>query len=202
MFDDIGCLLDAVRRERPGGDAHYWFHDADDGGWIDGAEAVFCRVAGDSDADGRRLVAYRDPSAAERAAGRRQAASSDRSAALLRRRGDRDDAHARFAGHAALAAAALIACGSHAAALDDDDGGAAVSGKGLQLYAYGTGMTGDVPELNILNHYIGMPPIEAPALETALFPLASRCWWCCACSPAAPAGFAARGDRGGGRRRS
>ena len=43
--------------------------------------------------------------------------------------------------------------------------------KGLRLVAYGTGMTGDVRELSILNHYIGMPPIEAPALETALFPI-------------------------------
>ena len=43
--------------------------------------------------------------------------------------------------------------------------------KGLHLHAYGTGMTGDVRELNILNHYIGMPPIEAPALETAMFPI-------------------------------
>lgn len=43
--------------------------------------------------------------------------------------------------------------------------------KGLHLYAYGTGMSGDLRELNILNHYIGMPEIEAPALETALFPI-------------------------------
>ena len=42
---------------------------------------------------------------------------------------------------------------------------------GLHLSAYGTRMTGDVAELNILNHYIGMPPIQAPALETALFPI-------------------------------
>ena len=42
--------------------------------------------------------------------------------------------------------------------------------KGLFLYVYGTGMTGDIPELNILNHYIGMPPIEAPRLETSMFP--------------------------------
>ena len=41
---------------------------------------------------------------------------------------------------------------------------------GLFLNAYGTGMTGDIPELNILNHYIGMEPIEAPQLETSLFP--------------------------------
>jgi nitrous oxidase accessory protein len=43
--------------------------------------------------------------------------------------------------------------------------------KGLRLTAYGTGMAGDLRELNILNHYIGMPPIEAPQLETALFPI-------------------------------
>jgi nitrous oxidase accessory protein len=42
--------------------------------------------------------------------------------------------------------------------------------RGLRLYAYGTGLSGDVHEINILNHYIGMPPIEAPAMETALFP--------------------------------
>ena len=41
--------------------------------------------------------------------------------------------------------------------------------KGLHLYAYGTKLAGDVPEINILNHYIGMPPIEAPAFETAMF---------------------------------
>src|SRR5689334_17717168 len=43
--------------------------------------------------------------------------------------------------------------------------------KGLRLYAYGTGMSGDLRELNILNHYIGMPPIAAPAAETAMFPI-------------------------------
>ena len=44
--------------------------------------------------------------------------------------------------------------------------------RGLHLYAYGSALSGDVHEINILNHYIGMPPIEAPALETALFPFA------------------------------
>ena len=42
--------------------------------------------------------------------------------------------------------------------------------KGLTLNAYGTAMVGDIRELNILNHYIGMPPLEMPALESALFP--------------------------------
>lgn len=43
--------------------------------------------------------------------------------------------------------------------------------KGLHLYAYGTHMAGDLDELTILNHYIGMPPVTAPALETGLFPI-------------------------------
>ena len=44
--------------------------------------------------------------------------------------------------------------------------------KGLRIEAYGSGMTGDLKELNILNHYIGMPPLDpAPPLETKLFPI-------------------------------
>jgi nitrous oxidase accessory protein len=43
--------------------------------------------------------------------------------------------------------------------------------KGLRLEAYGTTMVGDLRELNILNHYIGMQPIAMPPLETALFPI-------------------------------
>lgn len=43
--------------------------------------------------------------------------------------------------------------------------------KGLRLEAYGTRMVGDLRELNILNHYIGMPPVEMPALEASMFPI-------------------------------
>ena len=43
--------------------------------------------------------------------------------------------------------------------------------KGLRLHAFGRGMEGDLRELNILNHYIGMPAITAPPLETAIFPI-------------------------------
>jgi nitrous oxidase accessory protein len=44
--------------------------------------------------------------------------------------------------------------------------------KGLRIEAYGTGMAGDLKELNILNHYIGMKPLDpAPPLETKLFPI-------------------------------
>ncbi len=45
--------------------------------------------------------------------------------------------------------------------------------KGLRLEAYGTGVTGDLKELNILNHYIGMTPLDPkPDLETKVFPIA------------------------------
>jgi nitrous oxidase accessory protein len=43
---------------------------------------------------------------------------------------------------------------------------------GLHLKAYGTGMQGDLRELNIINHYIGMATIDPrPALEVTLFPI-------------------------------
>jgi nitrous oxidase accessory protein len=71
---------------------------------------------------------------------------------------------------AAATAAALVALGS-TLPLWNMTMRAPQYPKGLRLTAYGTGMVGDVRELNILNHYIGMPPIEAPALETAMFPI-------------------------------
>lgn len=43
--------------------------------------------------------------------------------------------------------------------------------KGLRLEAYGDRMSGDLRELNILNHYIGMPPVEMPSLEASMFPI-------------------------------
>ena len=43
---------------------------------------------------------------------------------------------------------------------------------GLHLKEYGSGMQGDLRELNIINHYIGMATIDPrPALEVALFPI-------------------------------
>ena len=45
--------------------------------------------------------------------------------------------------------------------------------KGLRVEAFGSGMVGDIRELNILNHYIGALPLDPqPALETALYPWA------------------------------
>jgi nitrous oxidase accessory protein len=70
---------------------------------------------------------------------------------------------------AALIAAALVA-GSYVLPLWRMEMEAPQYPKGLRLYAYGTALAGDVHEINILNHYIGMPPVEAPALEAAMFP--------------------------------
>ena len=43
---------------------------------------------------------------------------------------------------------------------------------GLHLTAYGSGMRGDLREINIINHYIGMATIDPrPALEVAMFPI-------------------------------
>ena len=70
VFDDIGCLRDAARTER--GPLTYWFHDADDGAWIDGPQASFVSSLDIRTPMGGGLIAYRDPSAAERSAARRR----------------------------------------------------------------------------------------------------------------------------------
>jgi hypothetical protein len=45
--------------------------------------------------------------------------------------------------------------------------------KGLRVDAFGSGMVGDLRELNILNHYIGAMPLDPrPAFETAMYPWA------------------------------
>jgi nitrous oxidase accessory protein len=70
----------------------------------------------------------------------------------------------------AAAVAAVLVAGSAALPLWTMRMDAPQYPTGLTLSVYGTRMAGDIPELNILNHYIGMPPIQAPALETAMFP--------------------------------
>ena len=66
VFDDIGCLRAAARAEAPG--LRFWFHDADDRRWIEGAGAVFVASSEIRTPMGGGLVAYRDPAAAERSA--------------------------------------------------------------------------------------------------------------------------------------
>lgn len=65
LFDDIGCLVAAVR-SLPSTGVSYWFHDAVDGNWIEGASPVF--LASDSlrTPMGGGILAYRTREAAER----------------------------------------------------------------------------------------------------------------------------------------
>jgi len=41
LFDDIGCLLDALAREGGAPDGRFWFHDAATAAWMPGDRAVF-----------------------------------------------------------------------------------------------------------------------------------------------------------------
>ena len=66
VFDDIGCLRDASRAEASG--LRFWFHDADDRGWIEGTEAVFVASSEIRTPMGGGLIAYRDSAAADRSA--------------------------------------------------------------------------------------------------------------------------------------
>ena len=60
IFDDIGCLLEAARKEPSRDTLRFWFHDARTGEWIRGQEAVF--VQGDhlKTPMGGGIVAYRE----------------------------------------------------------------------------------------------------------------------------------------------
>ena len=68
IFDDIGCLLQAARKESSTA-RRYWFHDGSDGTWIDG-EPVFVVSPEFRTPMGGGILAYRDAAAAEQAARR------------------------------------------------------------------------------------------------------------------------------------
>jgi copper chaperone NosL len=69
VFDDIGCLLDAVRSETSPG-LRLWFRDASQGEWIEEPGAIFVASPEIRTPMGGGVIAYRDPIAAEQAAGR------------------------------------------------------------------------------------------------------------------------------------
>jgi len=46
VFDDIGCMLQALADEADPGSAEVWFGDVDDGAWISSEQAVFVHAAG------------------------------------------------------------------------------------------------------------------------------------------------------------
>jgi copper chaperone NosL len=73
VFDDVGCLVDAVRREPRRDAIRFWFHDVADGSWIDGTAAVFVKSTSLRTPMAGGIVAYRDGNAAARGAAAVQA---------------------------------------------------------------------------------------------------------------------------------
>lgn len=68
VFDDIGCLLEAVRAEPGAAAAEFWFHDAASREWIDGRHAVFVRSPKLNTPMAGGMLAYADADAARAAA--------------------------------------------------------------------------------------------------------------------------------------
>jgi copper chaperone NosL len=68
IFDDIGCLLNAMKGEANPERLRFWFHDADSAEWIDSSEAVFVRSARLRTPMSSGIVAYRGEAAAGRVA--------------------------------------------------------------------------------------------------------------------------------------
>ena len=67
IFDDIGCLLDALKKEG-NTPSRFWFMDANAARWIDGERAVFVRSEEIRTPMSGGITAYADQGAAERAA--------------------------------------------------------------------------------------------------------------------------------------
>jgi copper chaperone NosL len=68
IFDDIGCLLNAVKGEANPERLRFWFHDAGTAVWIDRTEAVFVKSARLRTPMSGGVVAFRGQAAAERGA--------------------------------------------------------------------------------------------------------------------------------------
>jgi len=67
VFDDIGCMLEAVRRETAAPIA-IWVQDAAGAGWLDADEATFVASRNIPTPMSGGLLAYADAAAAEKAA--------------------------------------------------------------------------------------------------------------------------------------
>ena len=88
VFDDIGCLLNAVPARSAAG-ARFWFHDTVSGGWIDGSAAVFVRSDSLHTPMGGGTVAFADRAAAADAAARYRGSVVASLAALITEKGGR-----------------------------------------------------------------------------------------------------------------
>jgi nitrous oxide reductase accessory protein NosL len=87
LFDDIGCLLDALRQAAtpPAG---IWVQDARGSGWIEGREAAFVTGSRVRTPMSGGVLAYRDVAAADAAAAAHGARVVRSLADLMAQRGD------------------------------------------------------------------------------------------------------------------
>ena len=88
VFDDIGCLIAAARKETSS-DLRFWFHDARDSGWIDGRMATFVASSEIRTPMGGGILAYRHTIAAGEAARTYRGEVVRTLADLLARTGDK-----------------------------------------------------------------------------------------------------------------
>ena len=86
VFDDIGCLLAALRGASPA-DAHVWVHDSVRGAWIDGASATFVTAPSLRTPMAGGIVAFADRDEADRSAERLGGATVTSLTALLSQKG-------------------------------------------------------------------------------------------------------------------
>lgn len=70
VFDDIGCLLEAARKEPARSSLRFWFHDVATTAWIGGQDAVFVASPALRTPMGGGLIAYSDLTAAREGATR------------------------------------------------------------------------------------------------------------------------------------
>ena len=87
LFDDIGCLLDALRTETAP-PMTVWVQDAAGGGWLDAGDAVFVASPAVRTPMGGGLLAYADATVAEKTAAARGGSVVRSFEALMTRRGD------------------------------------------------------------------------------------------------------------------
>ena len=85
LFDDIGCLVSALKGRAPAA-AAFWFNDATSGEWLGGAAVFVASTAFRTPMSGG-VLAYGDRAVAERAAATHQGTIVNSVEALLARAG-------------------------------------------------------------------------------------------------------------------
>lgn len=87
VFDDIGCMLHALRRE-PASPITAWVHDAAGGGWLDADTAIFVSSPHLPTPMSGGILAYADAAAAAHAAEAHRGEVMQSLAELMARNGD------------------------------------------------------------------------------------------------------------------